>query len=64
MNCDRCMLKYGPYCITLRSSSAYKDVDTSCPSIQLVRTEDADYYVCHKSGMPGKPTGWYSGRGY
>jgi hypothetical protein len=66
MNCDRCKLEYGPYAILPwgPSTKSGAGIDTDCPSVQMVSTEDANFYVCHKSGMPGKPTGWYPGRGY
>ena len=67
MDCDRCRLLYGPYgLVGSNKDDAYKNVDTNCPSLKFIRTGVADYYVCHKSGMPndGSSPGWYSGRGY
>ena len=63
MNCEKCMCKYGPYPIIIEQD-AYRNVDIKCPNIKTVRTEDATFYVCPKSGMPNKPIGWYPGRGY
>lgn len=65
MNCEKCYLTGGPYPIMPNNETdAFNHVDTSCESIKIVSTEDFNFYVCHKSGMPEKPIGWYPGRGY
>ena len=63
-NGDICCCKYGPYPFVTGANDVHKYVWVSCPSIQLVRTKEANYYVCPKSGMPPDPIGWYPGRGW
>ena len=65
MKCDKCSLKYGPYCTDLRSYNAYEYKGDDCSAREFVRTEDANFYVCPQNRhMLTKPTGWYPGRGY
>jgi hypothetical protein len=65
MNCERCKLKYGPFAvIPILGNPFERDIDGSCKSLQLVRTDAADYYVCPKSGMPEGRTGFIPGHGY
>lgn len=64
MDCENCSLKYGPYPLLPNDKDYWQRVDTECKSIKLIRTEVTDYYVCHKSGMPKEPDGWYPGRGF
>lgn len=70
MNCDRCGLKYGPFCIDLDHGNDHGYKCDDCSARTLIRTEVGNFYACpqnmHEFGpgtIYGIP-GWYSGRGY
>ena len=68
MDCERCSLKYGPYCTDINQGSSYSCIGNVCSARSFVRTEVGNFYACpqnmHQFGsgtMYGTP-GWYAGR--